>query len=198
MLIDTVRHILGIVLVVSTPPAIAYWLVIHPFARRWRQLDIRVTYAILAVFMVGMGALLFAARAVLMGRDLGTSWPLIGVGGVLYLMAVAVSLEARKQLSTRTFAGVPELSQAAFPGQMLQEGIYGVIRHPRYLSVILGTVGMGLAVNFAGAYLLLVVSLLGLWPLIRMEERELVSRFGSAYVAYRSRVPALIPRFRRP
>lgn len=194
---DTARWVLGILLVVGMPPAIAFWLVIHPFARWWRQLDVRVTYALLAVFMTGLGVLLFAVREPLLGRNLGTNWLLIGIGGVLYLMSVAVSLLCRRQLSLKIFAGVPEVSRAAFPGQLLQEGIYGVIRHPRYLSVILGTIGLALIVGYLGAYIVVVVSLIGLWPLIILEERELASRFGPAYTAYRSRLPALMPRFRR-
>ncbi len=89
------------------------------------------------------------------------------------------------------------MSRAAFPGQLLQEGIYGVIRHPRYLSVILGTIGMALIVDYLGAYIVVLVSLVGLWLVIILEERELASRFGSAYAAYRSRVPALMPHFWR-
>lgn len=194
---DTARRVLGVLLMVGMPPAIAFWLVIHPFARRWRQLDVRVTYALLAVFMTGVGVLLFAVREPLLGRDLGTNWLLISIGVVLYLMSVAGSLLCRRQLSLKIFAGVPEVSRAAFPGQLLQEGIYGVIRHPRYLSVILGAVGLALIVDYLGAYIVVLVSLLGLWPLIIMEESELASRFGPAYTAYRSRVPALVPRFRR-
>ncbi|MDH4351574.1 MAG: hypothetical protein OEW56_10535 [Gemmatimonadota bacterium] len=108
-----------------------------------------------------------------------------------------VSLLCRRQRSLKTFVGVPEVARAAFPGQLLQHGIYGVIRHQRYLSVILGTVGFALVVNHLGAYILLVVSLLGLGPLIIVEERELASRFGPTFAAYRARVPALLPRFRR-
>jgi protein-S-isoprenylcysteine O-methyltransferase Ste14 len=195
---NTARHFLGVLLVVGTPPAIGFWLVIHPFTRQWRRLDLRLSYALLALLMIGMGALLFLARSFLLGADLGTSWPLIGLGAVCYLGALALTLRVRRQLSFRTFAGVPELSSSASPGQLLQDGIYGVIRHPRYLGVILGVVGHALVVNHAGAYLVVLLCLLAFIPLIRLEERELASRFGAAYTAYRARVPALIPRRLHP
>jgi protein-S-isoprenylcysteine O-methyltransferase Ste14 len=165
--------------------------------RRWRRLDVRVTYALLTLFMGGLGVLLFAIRKLLLGRDLGMNRPLTAVGAVLYLMAVAISLLCRTQLSLKTFVGVPEVSSAATPGNLMQSGIYGLIRHPRYLSIILATIGIALIANYLGVYVLLVVCLLGLWPLIIVEERELLSRFGPAYTAYRSRVPALLPRIRR-
>jgi len=132
-----------------------------------------------------------------MGRNLGWSWWTSSAGLVLYLVAAALSLRCRRQLSLKTFAGVPEVSPAAFPGRLLQDGIYGVIRHPRYASVILGTVGFAGIVNYLGGYVVVAVSMAGLWPVIVAEERELAERFGSAYAAYRARVPALIPRIRR-
>jgi len=195
--LDAARQVLGIVLVVCMPPAIAFWLVIHPVARWWRRLDVRLTYTLLAALVTGLGVLLYACRAALLGRDLGTNGPLIGIGVALYLASIAVSLLCRRQLGLKTFAGLPELSRAAYPGRLLQEGVYGVIRHPRYLSVILGTVGCALFVNHLGTYLVVAVTLLGLWPLIVVEERELASRFGAAYIAYRARTPALMPRFGR-
>jgi protein-S-isoprenylcysteine O-methyltransferase Ste14 len=194
---DTARRILGILLVIGMPPAIAFWLVVHPFVRWWRRVDVRLTYTVLAVFMIALALGLFAVRTPLLGRDLGTNWWLVGIGGVLYLMSAAVSLRCRRQLSLKIFAGVPEVSPAAFPGQLLQEGVYGVVRHPRYLSVVFGTIGMALIVNYLGAFIVVLISVISLWPLIVLEERELANRFGSAYAAYRSRVPALIPRFWR-
>ncbi len=194
---NAARHVLGIVLVFSVPPAVVFWLLVHRFARWWRRVRLGVTYAFLAAFLAGAGALLFASRGWLLGRDLGTSWWTIGVGVVLYLAAAALSVRCRRQLSLRTFVGVPEVSLSAFPGELLQDGIYGVIRHPRYASVILGTVGFALIVNYLGGYVVVAVSLLGLWPVIVAEERELAGRFGPAYAQYRDRVPALIPRWRR-
>jgi protein-S-isoprenylcysteine O-methyltransferase Ste14 len=191
-----VRHILGILLVIGVPPAVAFWLLVHPFARAWRRVPVGVTYAVLSAFLLGFGALLYAVRDRVLGRDLGTSWWTIGLGVVLYLSAAAISVRCRRQLSFGMFAGVPEVSSAAFPGRLLQDGIYGVVRHPRYASVILGTVGFAAIVNYLGGYIVVVASLLGLWPVIVVEERELAERFGSAYLQYRARVPALIPRWR--
>ena len=34
---DTTRYYLGILLVISVPPAILFWLLIHPFAGFWRN-----------------------------------------------------------------------------------------------------------------------------------------------------------------
>ncbi|MEJ2217722.1 MAG: isoprenylcysteine carboxylmethyltransferase family protein [Gemmatimonadota bacterium] len=193
---ETTRRILAILLIVGMPPAVAFWLVAHPLAALWRRLGSLWTYIALAVAWIALAAILFLLRGSLIGRDLGTSWPLIAVGVVLYGASAWLSLLCRRQLRLNIFAGLPELSSRAYPGHLLQEGVYGVIRHPRYASVILGTVGFALAVNYTGAYVVEAVSLLLLWPVVVLEERELAARFGPEYEAYRRRTPALLPRWK--
>ena len=77
---------------------------------------------------------------------------------------------------------------------MIQEGIYGVVRHPRYLAVAIGTAGFAMVVNYLGVYLVWLGSVLTLLLVVPLEERELGDRFGAEYEEYRSRVPVLIPR----
>ena len=73
--------------------------------------------------------------------------------------------------------------------------MYGVVRHPRYLSVIVGTAGFAMFVNYVGGYLVVLGSIPALYLVVIVEERELSLRFGDAYQRYRSRVPAFFPRF---
>lgn len=194
---DTARWIAAILLVVTVPPAVAFWFVAHPLAALWRRLGAGWTFMALAGAWIAMAGPLFLLRGSLIGRDLGTSWPLIGVGVVLYCGAAWLSVLCRRQLRLKIFVGVPELSSRAYPGRLLQDGVYRVIRHPRYASVILGTMGFAFAVNYVGAYVVVAFSLLLLWPVVLLEERELAARFGPEYEAYRLRTPALLPRWRR-
>jgi protein-S-isoprenylcysteine O-methyltransferase Ste14 len=190
------RHLLAIILVISVPPAVAFWLLAHPLARFWRRIGPMWAYPLLTATVVALGGSLYRLRDRLIGPDLGTSWPLIALGALLYGAAIWLSVLCRRQLPIGVFAGVPELSNRAHPGHLLQEGVYGVVRHPRYASVILGTTGFALAVNHAGAYVVVGAALLLLWPVIVLEERELATRFGPEYDAYRRRTPALLPRWR--
>jgi protein-S-isoprenylcysteine O-methyltransferase Ste14 len=100
----------------------------------------------------------------------------------------------KRQLKLRTFIGLQELSGADPGDRLLQEGIYGVVRHPRYLSVIVGTAGFAMFVNYVGAYLMVLASIPALFLVTILEERELAHRFGVEYEEYRSRVPAIFPR----
>src|SRR3990172_2057026 len=46
---DTVRRILGVLLIVGLPPAVLYWLMVHPFVGFWRRVGPRVTYTVVAI-----------------------------------------------------------------------------------------------------------------------------------------------------
>ena len=115
------------------------------------------------------------------------------------LYAAMAWLEFRywKQLSISTLIGIPELSRPEErKGRLLRDGIYGVVRHPRYLAAGLGVVGNALIVNYAGLDVLVLVAFALGYPLLWLEERELVGRFGEDYREYQRRVPQLIPRGR--
>ena len=79
----------------------------------------------------------------------------------------------------------------------MEEGAYGVVRHPLYAGLLLlaaGTVAAHPSVPVAaGAAGLLA----GIALKIRREERAMASAFGPAWDAYRRRVPAIVPRRRR-
>lgn len=195
---DTARRVIGILLVVAVPPAILFWLLIHPLAAFWRRLGAAVTYSLAGIAYAVAAFLLYGLRETLLGRNLGTRWPLLACGGALYALTVWIDVLRRRHLSPTALLGAPELSQRAYPGRLLRDGIYRVVRHPRYLSVIVGTAAFALVANYLGAYLVLAACLLALYPVIVLEERELVRRFGRDYEEYRARVPAIVPRRGRP
>jgi len=80
------------------------------------------------------------------------------------------------------------------PGHVLVTGgIYGVIRHPSYLGLLVGSLGWGLAFNTWVGVLLAAALLPPLVARIHAEERLLASQFGGEYEAYRARTSRLIP-----
>jgi len=195
--LDTIRYVLGVILLVMTPPAIFFWYLIHPLAAFWRKMGLWVTYTVVGILCVGLGFLFFRYRGTLMGPDLGTQWILWIPGATLYGLSAWINALSFRNLTVRTFTGVPELSQGLSRGILLQEGAYGVVRHPRYASVLLGIAGYSLFVNYLGVYLVVLATIPGIFFLIILEERELRERFGPAYDRYRRRVPALFPRTER-
>jgi protein-S-isoprenylcysteine O-methyltransferase Ste14 len=80
------------------------------------------------------------------------------------------------------------------PGHALvTRGIYGVIRHPSYLGLMVNSLGWALAFRSGVGVLLTALTLVPLLARIRAEEALLASQFGAAYDAYRGRTARLIP-----
>ena len=194
---DQVRYFLGVLFVVSVPPAVVFWLLVHPFVRWWRRIGALFTYLLMGIAFSVMVLILYRFRQDLLGADLGASGVLITLGVLVYLASAWLSLLIKRHLDTRTLAGLPELTWDGDGGTLIQEGVYGVVRHPRYLAVIIGTAGFALVVNYLGVYLVWLASVVALLLVVTLEERELTDRFGAQYEEYRSRVPALIPKLRR-
>jgi protein-S-isoprenylcysteine O-methyltransferase Ste14 len=195
---DAVRHVLGVVGIATYPPALLFWFVIHPWARWWRRLGPAGTYLIMVPVLVFVGGLLFRVRGPLLGADLGTNWTLVGVA--LAFLAVSVSLEPmyRGQLSVTTLIGIPELLRTSRRSDtLLTEGVYRVVRHPRYLSVAIGLIGYALIANYVGLYVVALAAFPTLYAIAILEERELVDRFGEVYRAYQREVPRFIPRLKK-
>ena len=123
-------------------------------------------------------------------------YSLIGIALVLSCPMTWLELRYWRQLSISTLVGIPELSQQR-KGRLLREGIYGVVRHPRYLSAGIGMIANALIVNYLGVYALLIAVIPPGYLMLVLEERELLGRFGDAYREYQRNVPRLVPRPRR-
>ena len=192
--LHTVRYVVAIMMLVAVPPAVLAWVVIHPLAAFWRRFGLWGTYAILAIPWVACMVGLYRARWLLLGPDLGTNLPVIALGLLCVVAAIAIARSRRRHLTFRILAGGPELSSGPDRGSLLTEGIYGRIRHPRYVEFAVGSLGYVLVANYAHLYLLWVASVLALYGVVLLEERELRDRFGVAYEEYARRVPRFIPR----
>jgi protein-S-isoprenylcysteine O-methyltransferase Ste14 len=189
------RYIVGVLLLISLPPGVAWWFVIHPFVGFWRKAGVKPTMWVVSVGSAVAMIVLWAAREPLMGRDLGDSWILGCTAVLLFALAVAIGLRRKRHLTTRILAGIPELQADGRGGDLLTEGPYAVIRHPRYVEVALAVLAYALFANYVGTYVVAVATPLALHAIVLLEERELLERFGDAYVEYSARVPRYLPRF---
>jgi protein-S-isoprenylcysteine O-methyltransferase Ste14 len=197
-MIDRVRYFLGLLNVVVLPSGLLFWLVIHTWARSWRTLGPIRTYVIVLPPLVACGALLFRARGPLLGADLGMNGALITIAVILYGVMTWLELHYWRHLSIATLVGVPELTPTEHrKGKLLQNGLYRVVRHPRYLSAGIGIIANALIINHEGMYTLLLWLFPAGYLMLVLEERELVDRFGEAYRKYQREVPLIIPRLRR-
>lgn len=190
------RYAIGAVLAISIPPAVAYWFIVHPFIAFWRRVGMRPALWFLGIFLCGSMAALYPFRDALLGRDLGNSAVGILLAIPLLVTAGVISRKRRRYLPFKTLAGVPELSPEEHGIGLLSEGIYGRIRHPRYVEFTLALIGWSLFANHLGLYLITALAVGALYLIVLMEERELRQRYGAAYADYSARVPRFVPRWR--
>ena len=98
-------------------------------------------------------------------------------------------------LSLSMRMGIPELLRSDGRQTLVREGVYRVVRHPVYLTAAVAGISFALVINYLGVYILFVSALPVLYLITRLEERELVARFGEEYGQYQREVPQLIPRW---
>lgn len=77
--------------------------------------------------------------------------------------------------------------------QLITSGPYAVARHPIYTGLLTAILASALARGNWGALLGFAISCGALWHKLRLEESWMEQTFGADYVAYKSRVRALIP-----
>jgi protein-S-isoprenylcysteine O-methyltransferase Ste14 len=115
--------------------------------------------------------------------------PLRGVGVVLFVTGGALRIWPVFVLGRR-FSGLVAIQQGH---RLVTTGIYGVIRHPSYLGLLVNAAGWALAFRSGAGLLLVALTLPVVLARISAEERLLRAQFGSAYDAYRDRTARLIP-----
>jgi protein-S-isoprenylcysteine O-methyltransferase Ste14 len=178
----------GFVLFFELPIPI-YWLILHPFHSFWRT-RIRTVFwfASLTAWTLGGIGLWIFHHALLASRP--SSWTAVVAGFALIAIEAYLFVRVERELGGKRLVGHAELTGT---GEMFSSGLYSHVRHPRYAGMFSAVVG---ATLICGTPLLWVLLALW-WPVallaIRLEEKELRSRFGPSYEAYRQRVPAFLP-----
>jgi protein-S-isoprenylcysteine O-methyltransferase Ste14 len=107
---------------------------------------------------------------------------LFAAGGALRLWPVFVL--------GRRFSGLVAIQHGH---KLVTSGIYGSIRHPSYLGLLVNSLGWALAFRSGVGVLLAALMILPLVARIQAEEALLRSEFGSEYDAYCRRTARLIP-----
>ncbi len=184
-------RILGWVLAIIYATIPAYWLMVHPRARRWAQAGGRslVTIGPLWMLLWLVAGILTWPWHRLPLYTLGWTWipggALIGAGLLLYIFA-------RQNFSTDQVLGRSELQPQRHEQALRTGGIRAHIRHPYYLGHLCELLGWSLGTGLLVVYILTIFAVITGFFMIRTEERELAQRFPG-YSAYRARTAAMFP-----
>lgn len=90
--------------------------------------------------------------------------------------------------------GWRELYQARRARRLATDRLYGVIRHPQYLGILLALFGQ--LVHWPTIPTLVLFPII-MWAYVRLARREegtMIARFGDKYLDYQRRVPMFVPR----
>jgi len=190
---DKARHFVAVMMIVTIPPAVGAWYIIHPFVRFWRRLGTVASFCIIYAVLISACLLLWEFRGALLGTDLGFQ-PLLLLSAIPAAAAGAVIAKLRrKHLNQRILVGVPEVSTGD-KGRLLSEGIYARTRNPRYLEFLAFIFAYVAFANYTGTWLLYALTFPAIHLVVLLEERELRERFGAEYEHYCRRVPRYLPR----
>ncbi len=194
---DVFRYILALVILMSLAPAVLLWFLIHPFGAFWRRLGPWISYSILMAFTVLSMWGVFVIRRPLLATDWGTNFLTLALGLVAMSLGTSIALKRKRHLTFSILSGLPEISAERYPGKLLTEGIYGRIRHPRYVEVVCWVLGYALVANFPSLYVAALLTPPTLLLIVFLEERELEERFGDEWRAYKAKVPRFVPKIGR-
>lgn len=97
----------------------------------------------------------------------------------------------------KLLSGIRTLYEAKPSAELLKKGIHNYVRHPLYAGTLLFIWGLffifPMLNNLIAAGAITCYVFLG----IRLEEKKLLLEFGDSYQEYMSRIPMLIPDFKR-
>jgi protein-S-isoprenylcysteine O-methyltransferase Ste14 len=179
--------------VYSTIPL--FWLMIHPFAERWRARR-RSPYRVLLPAWMAMWAAMALVTAPWRNVALYRADWAWGLAVLLFAMGLFIYSRSGKNFSAKQLGGLAEVHGANREQRLVTDGIRARVRHPIYLAhlceMLAWSVGTGLGVCWGLTAFAIVSGAM----MIRMEDGELEKRFGNTYRDYRDAVPAVIPRIK--
>jgi protein-S-isoprenylcysteine O-methyltransferase Ste14 len=144
------------------------------------------------------GGLALVVAVVASGVQLERMTGRIDVPSPVIVLGVATALGgAFLHLSARRVLGGAWSSRMTSPGVLIEDGAYGVVRHPIYLAIALVMLGTILAHPSRATIVAGIGLFIGLTLKISVEERTLAQAFGPRWERYRARVPRFVPRLRR-
>lgn len=190
--LDTVALVYALLLF----PGPVFWMIIHPAIRFWRRFGNRSYGVALPVWLV-FGAALILLREQIFAQRI-TRNPLTWIlGAGLVALGIWIDLRMSRQFSLRRLVGIPEMEPHRNPRGVVKSGIYGRLRHARYLACMLTFWGLAFLTGAYGIFLLAIITVVMYLIVTPIEERELRNQYGSEYDSYARSVPRFLPRVRK-
>jgi protein-S-isoprenylcysteine O-methyltransferase Ste14 len=163
-------------------PQFYFYLLIFGVLCMWVSWVGGIVLLVLGVYQASLGLFSFTTRVSVVMQTAGLL--VFYLGGITYNWSLAV---AGKYLR-------PAPSGIYGDHRLVREGPFGVVRHPLYVSYILISAGLGLALLSPWMLVGTLCLAAGIYPAAKAEEEVLVKQFGGEYVEYQRKVGMFFPR----
>jgi protein-S-isoprenylcysteine O-methyltransferase Ste14 len=77
--------------------------------------------------------------------------------------------------------------------ELITTGPYAIVRHPIYTGILIGFIGMAIAISQVRGFIVFVLIFVAFWMKFRLEEQWMRSQFGETYATYARHTAALVP-----
>ena len=191
---NSAAYWLALLTLVIVPPFMIVWFAVHPYIRFWRRMGPFKTYSSLLLLVLPMVWLLYTMREPMMRVHYGVNWLLVILAIQIFAISMLIGFLRMRHLKPSTMFGLQEIRGEGDPGKLLTDGIYSLIRHPRYVEMWLGLLAIALFTNYLAVYILVIVFIPVIYGVVLLEERELRERFGQEYKRYCAEVPRFFPK----
>ncbi len=193
---EAIRYGFAVFFLMVIPAVLVFWCIVHPFIGFWRKIGIKWTYSILLLILASMGWGMYCISDTLLAYTFPFNGWLCFIGIVMMGISIYISYHIKKSVSVSMLAGFPEVAPQQYKCKLITDGIYGRIRHPRYVEGTLTLVAWSLILNYPAIYALMGIFIVLMPIMVWLEERELLQRFRDEYREYSKKVPRFVPRLK--
>jgi protein-S-isoprenylcysteine O-methyltransferase Ste14 len=170
-----------------------FWIPVHGFSGFFKKLGI-FTYITPFITWLPVAWFIYTNRELLLSYKLDLPAILRALGWIVFAFGAALQVWTLRLLKVWGIMGLPEVTRIV-ESSIISTGPFSVVRHPTYLSHTIMYAGVFLISGVTAVAVITLLDVLIINTLvIPLEDRELISRFGEEYRAYRKRVPAFFPR----
>jgi len=81
--------------------------------------------------------------------------------------------------------------------EIIDDGIYSIVRHPQYLGGLFGHIGFSILFSALYSLIFFPFMIFIVYLISKKEEIELIKEFGDDYEKYKNNVPMLFPRIKK-
>jgi protein-S-isoprenylcysteine O-methyltransferase Ste14 len=111
------------------------------------------------------------------------------MGAALTIAGLLFAVWAREHLG-RNWSHSVTIKQGH---ELITTGPYTAVRHPIYTGILIGFLGMAIAISQVRGFIAFALMFLGFWVKLRLEEQWMRTQFGESYATYSQKTAALVP-----